>query len=62
MAGDVGGGVEGEEEEGAIKVAGLAGAAKGDALAEVFDPLFVIVEDGVLRGFEPAGKFKKSAQ
>ena len=54
MAGDVGGGLAGEEEESAVEVAGFAGSAERDAFAEVIDPACVVVHDAVLFGAEPA--------
>ena len=54
LAGDVGGSFAGEEEEGAVEIAGFAWSAEGDAFAEVIDPACVVVHDAVLFGAEPA--------
>src|SRR5262245_11548334 len=55
LAGDVGAGVGGEEDNGAFEVGRLAGAFERDAVAEIFDPFFIFVHDGVLGGLEPSG-------
>src|SRR5262249_45446246 len=43
------------QEERAVEVAGSAGAAEGDSLAQVFDPVGVFVEGAILSRLEPAG-------
>src|ERR1700683_3702324 len=48
--------VRGQEDHGAVQILRGARPPHRDAVDDVFQPLFVLVEDGVLRGLEPAGR------
>ena len=55
LAGDVGGGVGGQEDHRAVEVVGLARTAERNPVRDVLDPLLIVVERLVLGGLEPAG-------
>src|ERR1035441_8606007 len=54
LAGDVGAGVGGQEDDRAFEVLRLAGALERDAVGEVFDPFLVFIHDSILPGLEPS--------